>query len=64
MDEDPTTNFANKLLLEEMGVTEKVLRALKGREGLEVIKGKYGEGDCPQLILLDINMPLDLIRST
>jgi CheY-like chemotaxis protein len=58
VDDDETTNFVNQLLLEDLEVTQKVLLALNGREALEVVKRQCGEGSCPQLILLDINMPV------
>ncbi len=58
VDDDATTNFTNQLLLEDMEVTEKVLVAHNGKEALEVIKRTCREDGCPQLILLDINMPV------
>ena len=58
VDDDETTNFINQMLLEDLEVTQKVLLAFHGREALEVIKRQCGEDSCPQLILLDINMPV------
>ena len=58
VDDDETTNFANQMLLEDLAVTERVLVANNGRQALEMIQRQCGEGYCPALILLDINMPV------
>ncbi|WP_224994232.1 response regulator [Cesiribacter sp. SM1] len=57
VDDDDTTNFINQLLLEDLQVTEQVLIATNGWEALQLIKLQWRDGDCPQLILLDLNMP-------
>ncbi len=58
VDDDTTTNFVNQMLLEDLDVTEKVLIACNGKEALEIINQQCQKGKCPQLILLDINMPV------
>lgn len=58
VDDDGTTNFTNQMLLEDMGVAEKILVAHNGKEAIQVIKQACIDGSCPQLILLDINMPV------
>jgi CheY-like chemotaxis protein len=58
VDDDQITNFSNQILLEDMEVTQEVLVALNGLEALNLIERKCKEGRCPQLILLDINMPV------
>ena len=58
VDDDETTNFVNQMLLEDMGVTEDVLVANNGQEALELVRQRCQEGLCPELILLDINMPV------
>ncbi len=57
VDDDETTNFVNQMLLEHMEVTRQVLVALNGKEALDVIRQQCGQQCCPELILLDINMP-------
>lgn len=59
VDDDDTTNFINKMLFEEIEVTEKLLITKNGEEAIEVI-GQYCkiQGRYPDLILLDINMPV------
>jgi CheY-like chemotaxis protein len=58
VDDDTTTNYVNQLLLEDLGVTNQILIAHNGEEALELISGNCENGYCPQLILLDINMPV------
>ena len=58
IDDDPVTNFVNQMLLEDLQVTEQVLVAHNGKDALELIKKAFQESNCPQLILLDINMPV------
>lgn len=58
VDDDQTTNFTNQLLLEDLELTDKILVAHNGKEAIEVIKQACADEYCPQLILLDINMPV------
>lgn len=61
IDDDSTTNFLNKALLMRMGVAQQVLTAEDGEQGLRTL-GQTCLGSasaaCPQLILLDMNMPV------
>lgn len=56
VDDDPTTNFLNELLLKSLNVTERVLVAENGALGLDLL-AQTTSPDEPSLILLDINMP-------
>lgn len=58
IDDDQTTNFVNQLLLEDLQVSEQVLVALNGKEALDLIRRQCEDGCCPELILLDLNMPV------
>ncbi|TVT42542.1 response regulator [Hymenobacter setariae] len=61
VDDDATTNFLNKLLLQTMGVAEQLLVAENGMEALRILHqtcGREVAETCPQLILLDMNMPI------
>lgn len=62
VDDDDTTNFYNEFLIKKMGIAENIRVARNGLEALEYLR-KTGDGDGasflkPQLIFLDINMPL------
>lgn len=60
VDDDPTTNYLNRKLLEKLDVTEQVMVALNGQEALAVLAAECTEASltCPALVLLDVNMPL------
>ena len=65
VDDDPTTNFLNEELINDLEVAEQVHVAHNGQEALEYINliGKYKGANKktharPNLIFLDINMPL------
>ncbi|MGI4863227.1 MAG: response regulator [Janthinobacterium lividum] len=59
VDDDQTTNFLNKLLLTRLGVTEQVLLAANGEEALRLLAQQCDvPATCPNLILLDMNMPV------
>jgi CheY-like chemotaxis protein len=61
VDDDPTTNFLNKLLLTRMGVAEQVLVAENGEQALRTLDQTCSASVdplCPRLILLDMNMPV------
>lgn len=63
IDDDPTTNFLNEELIYDLDVAQEVHVTLNGQEALDFIQkeGKYeGRNDLPrpELIFLDINMPL------
>jgi CheY-like chemotaxis protein len=61
VDDDPTTNFLNKLLLTRMGVAEQVLVAENGEQALRTLDQSCSASEnplCPRLIFLDMNMPV------
>ena len=62
IDDDSTTNYLNKLLLlTSMQVAAQVLVAENGQEGLTQLAQvcpSPAASTCPQLILLDMNMPV------
>ena len=61
VDDDSTTNYLNKLLLTtSMQVAAQVLVAENGSEALALLAqtGSAVSPQCPQLILLDMNMPV------
>jgi len=54
VDDDRATNFYNRIMLKDNNIDCAVLEALDGQEALTHI----GNGErCPDVILLDINMP-------
>lgn len=60
VDDDPTTNYLNRKLFTQLGVADHVLTALNGQEALAAVHThcQPASAMCPDLILLDVNMPL------
>lgn len=58
IDDDETTNIINEMLITDMDITEELLQARNGKEGIDLLGKQVDEKDIPELILLDINMPV------
>ena len=61
VDDDPTTNYLNRKLLQRLHVTAQVREALNGQEALNLLATSCTTPDapaCPTLIFLDLNMPV------
>lgn len=59
IDDDPINNYLNLRLLNGLGVAEEIKVCLNGMEALEFLVQLYNKNDhSPDLILLDINMPV------
>jgi len=60
VDDDQTTNYLNRLLLQRMDVADKLLVAINGQEALTLLQEHCtGNSDGnPVLILLDVKMPV------
>jgi response regulator of citrate/malate metabolism len=59
VDDDKVTNFINRRVINKIGNFNKVEVALNGQQALEIIEKECSEGmDSPDVILLDINMPV------
>jgi len=63
VDDDDTTNYLNQRLLEGLNAAEQILVVKDGEEALDYLtkacqSGSSGEFPCPDLIFLDIKMPV------
>ncbi len=59
IDDHEPTNFLNKFLLQEDGFAAKVVTTENGREALDYLERvSNNQADRPDLILLDLNMPV------
>ena len=58
VDDDPTTNFFNRHLIGKMNLFEQIHEAENGQVALEKIAALQEIGEAPDMILLDINMPI------
>ncbi|WP_345163594.1 response regulator [Nibribacter koreensis] len=61
VDDDHSANFITKTVISKLNCSEEIVIALNGREALEILAERC-QGDsgkpCPQLILLDVKMPV------
>ena len=61
VDDDPTTNYLNRKLLQRLNVTAQVREALNGQQALDLLATSCTTPDaptCPALVFLDVNMPV------
>jgi len=59
VDDDETTNFINELMISDMGITDELLQANNGKEAIDLLEERIKlDKMLPDLILLDINMPV------
>lgn len=58
VDDDPTTNFFNRHLIGKMGLFDQIHEAANGQIALEKIAELHDKDEAPDMILLDINMPI------
>lgn len=63
VDDDEATNFINKLLIHKFDLTDELIIVNNGKEAIEFLQKRKVEdvmnsGSMPELILLDINMPV------
>ncbi len=54
VDDSPSTNFFNKVMLEKVDELNELKIAENGQVALEILNSQY----IPEIILLDINMPV------
>ncbi|MDQ3535982.1 MAG: response regulator [Bacteroidota bacterium] len=59
VDDDETSNFLNTLLIRSMKITDKVEISKNGKEALtKFVALKQLDKEWPELVLLDLNMPV------
>jgi CheY-like chemotaxis protein len=59
VDDDNINNFINERLIKKLAMTQQVNIAVNGEEALDFLKEKTANPELmPELILLDINMPV------
>lgn len=59
VDDDEITNFINENLIQDLEIANQILVATNGQESIQKLLVFEAEGkDLPELILLDINMPV------
>ena len=60
VDDDPVVNYLNETILTDLEITNQITVAGNGKEALHLLYeyNRSNEEDLPELILLDLNMPV------
>lgn len=59
VDDDKITNFVNEKLINSLGITTEIKTCFSGLGALEYVKNLLQQNETgPDLVLLDINMPI------
>ncbi len=62
IEDDQMTQLLNRITLEDAGFCEQIIEANNGKEALllfeQIEKGSKGNTEMPDVILLDLNMPI------
>ncbi len=59
VDDDEITNYVNESVIDDMDIVQEVRTAHNGRQALELIERQaFNTKKCPELIFIDINMPV------
>ena len=59
VDDDPATNFLHKRVIQKEDCTEKIVTVENGEQALQYLQSLAAENlPAPELIFLDINMPI------
>ncbi|QCR22669.1 response regulator [Pontibacter sp. SGAir0037] len=58
VDDDSASNFIAQRLLKKVNSIEHISTTLNGKEALDFVEKHQGQDTYPDLILLDINMPV------
>lgn len=61
VDDDPTSIFMSELILSDLHLTNQIYKAYNGSEALDLLQAfcdRTSATACPEIILLDINMPV------
>lgn len=60
IDDDNIVNYLNQIIMSDLNITKNPLMASNGEEGIKIMEDsiKKNDGIGPELIILDINMPV------
>lgn len=58
VEDDETSRFLATSVLKKMGVGKRIVIAVNGLEALNLLKEVCANNKCPELIILDIKMPV------
>jgi len=58
IDDDKVSNYLSSLIIKKTLIAEVVKECLDGQEGLDYLKSLSGSTEIPDILFLDLNMPV------
>ena len=58
VDDDRIFNLLNGKIIDRLGLAKSIQTATNGKEAIEMIKQKHDSDELPDIIFLDLNMPV------
>lgn len=58
VDDDAITNFLHETIITELDIAENIEIIDNGEDAFQYLKQYFVAGNCPELIFLDLNMPI------
>ncbi|MFN3402857.1 MAG: response regulator [Cytophagaceae bacterium] len=58
VDDDEINNFINESLIKRLNITDNIVKVKNGIDALKFITSYHESEQCPELILLDLYMPV------
>ncbi len=58
IDDDRVTNYLHKVVINDLNVSNHIEVKQNGKEGLQYVEECVQHGNCPEIILVDLKMPV------
>lgn len=58
IDDDRVTNYLHRVVIQDMGVSQHIEIRQNGKEGLQYLTACAQQGNPPELVLVDLKMPV------
>ncbi len=58
VDDDNVINYLHEIVIRDLDIAREIEIKNNGREGINFIKERCQNGNCPELILVDVKMPV------
>jgi CheY-like chemotaxis protein len=58
VDDDNVINYLHKIVIKDLGIAREIEIKNNGKEGINFIRERCQNGNCPELILVDLKMPV------
>jgi CheY-like chemotaxis protein len=58
IDDDRVTNYLHKVVINDLDISKHIEVKQNGKEGLQYLEECVQDGNCPEIILVDLKMPV------